>query len=34
VADRKLATLGIDVDDVTDTQEAYASDWRHTDSSF
>jgi adenosylhomocysteinase len=34
VADRKLATLGIEVDDVTDSQRAYESDWRHTDSSF
>ena len=34
VADRKLATLGIEVDDVTDSQREYESDWRHADSSF
>lgn len=34
VADRKLRTLGIEVDNVTEAQEEYVSDWRHTDSSF
>lgn len=34
VADRKLATLGIEIDEVTETQREYASDWRHEDSSF
>mgnify|MGYP006279936553 FL=1 len=34
VAERKLDTLGIDIDAVTEEQEAYAEDWRHEDSAF
>jgi adenosylhomocysteinase len=34
VAKRKLTTLGIDIDEVTETQREYAADWRHEDSSF
>jgi adenosylhomocysteinase len=34
VAERKLATLGIDIDKETETQREYATDWRHEDSSF
>lgn len=34
VAERKLATLGIVIDEVTETQREYATDWRHEDSSF
>jgi adenosylhomocysteinase len=34
VAERKLATLGIDIDGETPEQRQYAEDWRHGDSSF
>jgi len=34
VAERKLETLGIDIDEVTSAQEEYADSWRHEDSSF
>jgi adenosylhomocysteinase len=34
VAERKLATLGVDIDEETDTQREYSRDWRHGDSSF
>ena len=34
VAERKLDTLGIDIDEVTRSQEEYARDWRHEGSSF
>jgi adenosylhomocysteinase len=34
VADRKLGTLGIDIDEETDSQREYGRDWRHDDSSF
>ena len=31
VAERKLATLGTDIDDVTESQSEYEADWRHGD---
>jgi adenosylhomocysteinase len=34
VAERKLETLDIDIDAVTQAQEAYADDWRNEGSSF
>jgi adenosylhomocysteinase len=34
VAERKLATLGIDIDEETESQREYSEDWRHGDSSF
>jgi adenosylhomocysteinase len=34
VAERKLDTLGIDIDAVTSAQQEYADEWRHEDSSF
>ena len=34
VAQRKLDTLGVGIDEVTDSQREYASDWRHEGSSF
>ncbi|MFB6170799.1 MAG: adenosylhomocysteinase, partial [Haloarculaceae archaeon] len=34
VANRKLRTLGIEIDDLTDSQEAYLTDWEHEGSSF
>ena len=34
IADRKLQTLGIEIDAPTPAQEAYSEDWQHTDSSF
>jgi adenosylhomocysteinase len=34
VAERKLATLGVDIDEETENQRAYSEDWRHGDSSF
>ena len=34
VAERKLATLGADIDESTDSQQAYVEDWRHGDSNF
>jgi adenosylhomocysteinase len=34
VAERKLDTLGIEIDEPTPEQRAYAEDWRHEDSSF
>lgn len=34
IADRKLATLDISIDDPTERQRAYAADWQHQDSSF
>jgi adenosylhomocysteinase len=34
VAERKLATLGVDIESETPDQRAYADDWRHDDSSF
>ncbi|MEF8800357.1 MAG: adenosylhomocysteinase [Halolamina sp.] len=34
VAERKLDTLGIDIDDVTQAQAEYADSWRHEESSF
>ena len=34
IADRKLQTLGIEIDPPTSAQEAYSEDWQHTDSSF
>lgn len=34
VAERKLATLGVSIDEMTDSQKEYANDWRHEGSSF
>jgi len=34
IAERKLAALGVTVDDPTDAQRAYYEDWEHDDSSF
>jgi len=34
VAERKLDTLGIDIDDPTRSQQSYAEEWEHPDSSF
>jgi len=34
VAERKLATLGVAVDDLTDRQREYYEDWEHPDSAF
>jgi adenosylhomocysteinase len=34
IADRKLQTLGIDIDAPTPAQEAYSEDWQHAGSSF
>lgn len=34
VAERKLETLGVSIDDVTESQRAYAEEWEHPDSSF
>jgi adenosylhomocysteinase len=34
VAERKLATLGVDIDERTERQREYSEDWRHGDSSF
>jgi adenosylhomocysteinase len=34
IADRKLQTLGIDIDTPTPAQEAYREDWQHAGSSF
>jgi adenosylhomocysteinase len=31
VAERKLATLGTDIDEVTESQSEYEADWRHGD---
>jgi adenosylhomocysteinase len=34
VADRKLETLGITIDSLTESQREYREDWEHPDSSF
>jgi adenosylhomocysteinase len=34
VAERKLGTLGVSIDEETPVQRQYAEDWRHGDSSF
>jgi len=34
VADRKLETLGVSIDDMTESQQAYTEEWEHPDSSF
>ncbi len=34
VAERKLETLGVEIETQTESQAAYAEDWRHDDSSF
>jgi adenosylhomocysteinase len=34
VAERKLETLGTEIDEATESQEAYVEDWRHGDSNF
>ncbi|WP_363465152.1 adenosylhomocysteinase [Halogeometricum borinquense] len=34
VASRKLDTLGISIDDLTESQQAYYDEWEHPDSSF
>jgi adenosylhomocysteinase len=34
VAERKLETLGVAIDEMTDRQREYADDWEHADSSF
>jgi adenosylhomocysteinase len=34
VARRKLRTLGVEVDEETESQREYSQDWRHDDSSF
>ncbi|PSQ59934.1 adenosylhomocysteinase [Halobacteriales archaeon SW_7_71_33] len=34
VAERKLDTLGVEIETPTERQEAYAEDWRHEDSNF
>lgn len=34
VASRKLETLGVTIDDLTETQREYYEDWEHPDSSF
>ena len=34
VASRKLETLGIDIDDLTESQRDYYDEWEHPDSSF
>jgi adenosylhomocysteinase len=34
VASRKLATLDITIDDLTESQREYYEDWEHPDSSF
>jgi adenosylhomocysteinase len=34
VATRKLETLGIDIDDLTESQREYYEEWEHPDSSF
>ncbi|MFB6154486.1 MAG: adenosylhomocysteinase [Haloferacaceae archaeon] len=34
VAERKLDTLGVSIDEMTERQEEYATDWKHEGSSF
>ncbi|SFS12072.1 adenosylhomocysteinase [Halomicrobium zhouii] len=34
VAERKLETLGVSIDDMTESQQAYTEEWEHPDSSF
>jgi adenosylhomocysteinase len=34
VAERKLETLGVSIDDMTESQRAYTEEWEHPDSSF
>ena len=34
VAERKLDTLGVEIETPTERQREYAEDWRHEDSSF
>jgi adenosylhomocysteinase len=34
VARRKLATLGISIEELTESQRAYYEEWEHPDSSF
>jgi adenosylhomocysteinase len=34
VAERKLETLGVSIDEFTESQQAYTEEWEHPDSSF
>jgi adenosylhomocysteinase len=34
VAERKLATMGVAIDELTDRQREYYEDWEHPDSAF
>jgi adenosylhomocysteinase len=34
VAERKLETLGVSIDEMTESQRAYGEEWEHPDSSF
>jgi adenosylhomocysteinase len=34
VAERKLETLGVSIDEMTESQRAYGKEWEHPDSSF
>jgi adenosylhomocysteinase len=34
VAARKLETLGLSTEDLTESQQAYHEEWEHPDSSF
>lgn len=34
VAERKLETLGVNIDEMTESQQAYGKEWEHPDSSF
>jgi adenosylhomocysteinase len=34
IAERKLRTLGVEIDEPTAAQDAYRDDWQHAESSF